>query len=145
MRKLHRPRLRPSEMPTGKLFKDRTGLVYHNAKVVEYAGVIGKHHAWWCSCTLCGSDELHAIASGSIDQSGMGKSCTCSKAQPEDITGLVSGRLVVRTEAGKCPHNNRQWVCDCECGNRTVVSMSSLKAGTTKSCGCLVRERRKSK
>lgn len=28
------------------------------------------------------------------------------------------------------------WICECDCGNKTIVSSSSLKHGSVKSCGC---------
>jgi hypothetical protein len=31
----------------------------------------------------------------------------------------------------------RQWLCVCDCGVQTVVRDDRLKAGTTRSCGCL--------
>ena len=36
-----------------------------------------------------------------------------------------------------------QWLCECECGNETVVRGSYLKNGNTKSCGCLQKEKAK--
>lgn len=33
-----------------------------------------------------------------------------------------------------------RWLCQCECGNTTIVSSNVLKKGHTKSCGCLNRE-----
>jgi hypothetical protein len=35
----------------------------------------------------------------------------------------------------------RQYRCRCDCGQETVVQLSSLRSGLTKSCGCLRRER----
>lgn len=32
------------------------------------------------------------------------------------------------------------WLCLCSCGNRKIISGSSLRSGNTKSCGCLARE-----
>ena len=31
----------------------------------------------------------------------------------------------------------KKWLCQCECGKKTLVSQSSLSGGLTKSCGCL--------
>lgn len=31
---------------------------------------------------------------------------------------------------------DRKYLCKCDCGTRTIVSGSHLRAGTTKSCGC---------
>jgi hypothetical protein len=37
-------------------------------------------------------------------------------------------------------HSRSYWTCRCDCGNMTTVERSSLVAGATKSCGCLLRE-----
>lgn len=36
-------------------------------------------------------------------------------------------------------------VCECECGEVTLKALGELKKGTTKSCGCLLRETNKTK
>ena len=30
-----------------------------------------------------------------------------------------------------------RWLCQCECGNQTIVNSGSLRRGLTKSCGCV--------
>jgi hypothetical protein len=35
----------------------------------------------------------------------------------------------------------RTWVCACDCGATTLVATSRLMAGTTRSCGCLQRDK----
>lgn len=35
----------------------------------------------------------------------------------------------------------RYWKCQCDCGNITYVSATALKRGSTKSCGCLIKEK----
>lgn len=32
---------------------------------------------------------------------------------------------------------NKFYLCQCDCGNKKVISLSSLKNGSTKACGCL--------
>jgi hypothetical protein len=52
-----------------------------------------------------------------------------------DISGKVYGRLVVlrlHNERGK--HDETLWICQCQCGNTTVLGKTAL--GHTKSCGC---------
>lgn len=57
-----------------------------------------------------------------------------------DRAGLRFGRLIVlddRILRSGTPH----WKCLCDCGNIIWAVFCNLKAGTTKSCGCLRRER----
>lgn len=62
-------------------------------------------------------------------------------SRPLDISGHVSGRLTaisLVTTPGKRP--GAYWNCECQCGTKIVVFGASLRRGTTKSCGCLLRE-----
>lgn len=34
-------------------------------------------------------------------------------------------------------NKNATWLCQCDCGNKTIVSTTHLKSGHTKSCGCV--------
>jgi hypothetical protein len=56
-----------------------------------------------------------------------------------DITGLRFGRLTVieRVEG-----RHTLWRCQCSCGNEIIVRSGSLRAGTTRSCGCFSNESR---
>ena len=56
-----------------------------------------------------------------------------------DLKGMKFGRLKVIC----FDHSNngyRYWECLCECGNTTMVHVSSLKSGNARSCGCYKRE-----
>ena len=55
----------------------------------------------------------------------------------EDLTGRRFERLKVIGRSGK-----RSWICLCDCGRTHTARASNLKRGTTRSCGCLVRELR---
>ncbi len=59
----------------------------------------------------------------------------------EDLTGKTFGRLTVikRAENGKGGHT--RWLCQCECGNKTISQAPDLKSGHTQSCGCLSKEK----
>lgn len=63
--------------------------------------------------------------------------------QIKNIIGSRYGRLTVKSFAYlkryKKSHH-RYWNCFCDCGNKAVVSESSMKRGSTKSCGCLFIE-----
>lgn len=52
--------------------------------------------------------------------------------------GQVFGRLSVLTPATKGEWGHNRWLCRCECGKETIVGISDLKSGNTKSCGCLL-------
>lgn len=56
--------------------------------------------------------------------------------QPLDLVGQKFGRLTVleRTENNKWGQS--RWLCQCDCGNKTIVSGIDLNRGHTKSCGC---------
>ena len=61
-----------------------------------------------------------------------------------DLTGQQFGRLTVinRAEDYVSPKGHKlvQWLCECECGNKTIVTTSCLRGGQTQSCGCINRE-----
>ena len=61
-----------------------------------------------------------------------------------DLTGQRFGRLTVigRTDDYVSPKGHKlvRWLCECDCGNKSCVTTSSLKKGESKSCGCLNRE-----
>lgn len=61
-----------------------------------------------------------------------------------DLTGQQFGRLTVlsRAEDYVSPKGHKlvQWLCECECGNKTTVLTSCLRGGRSQSCGCINRE-----
>lgn len=61
-----------------------------------------------------------------------------------DLTGKKFGRLTVIERAGTSRNDGQgrpTWKCQCDCGNTTVVIGANLRAGLTRSCGCLRREK----
>lgn len=61
------------------------------------------------------------------------------KGQFIDLTGQRFGRLVAHDRAGELGSHS-MWRCKCDCGNEVVVSVSNLRNGHTRSCGCLVAD-----
>lgn len=57
-----------------------------------------------------------------------------------DLTGKKFNHLTVIERTKNNKHNQSQWVCQCDCGNRVIVVGGHLKNGHTKSCGCLKAE-----
>jgi hypothetical protein len=56
-----------------------------------------------------------------------------------DLSGQKFGRL---TALGPVERRKRHvmWLCECQCGETTIVSTTSLRAAATRSCGCLRQE-----
>ncbi|MBS4025650.1 MAG: hypothetical protein KGZ96_08250 [Clostridia bacterium] len=61
-----------------------------------------------------------------------------------DITEQTFGRLTVMRYFNKNEYGTSIWVCKCSCGNNSLVyvTSSNLGNGSTKSCGCLNKERK---
>lgn len=57
-----------------------------------------------------------------------------------DLTNMQFGRLTAIKTDGKTKNNMSKWLCRCECGNITSVSIGHLRNGETKSCGCISKE-----
>jgi hypothetical protein len=57
-----------------------------------------------------------------------------------DITDVRFGRTVARERIGKDNQGCTLWQCECDCGNKHITRLSSLRNGTTKSCSCLQKE-----
>jgi hypothetical protein len=58
----------------------------------------------------------------------------------KDLTAQVFGRLTAVRRVPVVGTNRFRWECRCACGRLTEVAGSSLKCGTTRSCGCLSLE-----
>lgn len=58
----------------------------------------------------------------------------------EDLTGQSFGRWLVLSRAENTIRGETQFKCRCSCGTIRVVRPHHLKAGTTRSCGCLFVE-----
>lgn len=62
-----------------------------------------------------------------------------------DLIGKKYGRLTVISLAEKPKESkstSKFWLCECECGNKKIISGNVLKQGKSKSCGCLNTEMR---
>lgn len=59
-----------------------------------------------------------------------------------DLTGQKIGRLtVLQRTSRKSTSGEYYWLCKCDCGNEKEVLGGCLRRGTTKSCGCLQKEK----
>ena len=57
-----------------------------------------------------------------------------------DLTGQTFERLTVIKRTTSTERGYARWLCECQCGNTTIVRSVSLRNGHTRSCGCLQRE-----
>ncbi len=119
--------------------EDLTGQQFGRLTVVAPAGKDRfNKNLWQCKC-VCGGIALpstHALICGNTQSCGCYRREQASKACRIDITGERFGFLV----AVKPIRNDGQsyrWACTCDCGNSTETTISSLRSGNTKSCGCL--------
>ena len=137
---------------TNRSSKDLSGLRFARLTVVsradDYVAKNGIRHACWrCVCD-CGKEVI--VRATSL-KDGDTKSCGCLRAETNsnckltDLSGQRFGRLTVISRADDFVNKNgapvTRWRCVCDCGNETIVRAQNLVNGTTKSCGCLRRER----
>lgn len=56
------------------------------------------------------------------------------------MVGKRFGRLTVIAEGGRTNAGMATWLCECDCGNKTIVRGTHLRQGRISSCGCFSRE-----
>lgn len=123
-------------------FIDLTGQNFGKLTVIEPAAQrdsIGSVR-WLCRCS-CGSET---VVSAYNLKSGNTRSCGCLKKERirVDLTGQIFGKLtVIAPTDQRGSTGGVKWLCKCSCGNEVIVKASNLRNGTTKSCGCLRKER----
>ena len=130
-------------------FIDLTGLKFNKLTVIRSAGRNKYGEALWdCECD-CG---CHIITTGTRLRKNLTKSCGCLQfkqrqemgranlGKGENLAGQKFGRWLVLSRYEKKLGDNIYYLCRCECGTIKVVRASSLKDGSSKSCGCLKAE-----
>lgn len=60
-----------------------------------------------------------------------------------DLSGRVFGKLTVIEYCGNDKWRVSKWLCLCDCGKKIILTSNHLKSGSTKSCGCLRKEKTK--
>lgn len=87
-----------------------------------------------CECD-CGNRKV--ISRNNL-VTGNSTSCGCKKYElrTEDITGKRFGRLTVLGFDHMDRWGSSYWMCECDCGDTTVVSRKHLLDGHVTSCGC---------
>ncbi len=61
-----------------------------------------------------------------------------------DLTGQRFSRLVALSRVTNDPNalvDRVRWMCRCDCGELAIVNTTYLRDGSTRSCGCLRKEK----
>jgi hypothetical protein len=109
----------------------RVGEVFGRLTVIA----VLSHKNCLCRCE-CGSSHVAKICnlrSGSI------RSCGCMSRERMIAPGATFGRLTVLHFA-ETINDQGHYACRCICGAETIVRTQSLRAGLTRSCGCLHKD-----
>lgn len=130
------------EKRVGRAAEDLSGRRFGRLTVIRRTETKSNRTRWICRCD-CGQEKI--VTSRDL-KSGRVKSCGCLYRDRrgnnrKDLTGRVFGRLTALypTER-RDSHGVIYWLCQCDCGNQTEATVSSLLNGTCKSCGCLKKE-----
>lgn len=117
---------------------DIIGQKFNMLTCIEYvnSGKRGREFLFKCDC---GNEVIYP---GTHIKAGRAKSCGClkhNKNKDSDILNTKYNRLqpIKRVEN---INRGKAFLCKCDCGNETTVSLGSLKQGTIKSCGCWNRD-----
>lgn len=129
----------------------KIGDIVNEWKIIKETTQNGKE-CWECECT-CGCKEKRIINKRKMsatfcksrikqakkEKEELRRTFTINKNIPhflEDLTGKIYGKLTV-LGFGKKILNKYYWICQCECGNKTIVEGSVLRKMKTISCGCV--------
>lgn len=110
--------------------RDIADKIFGDFRVLYFDDSKGKYKYYWmCECINCG--EKTSVATANL-LNGKTVKCKCNKnykvplnikGYSEDLTGNVYGRLTVDGFHHK-EHSHSHWNCTCECGNKTIKSIS---------------------
>lgn len=121
-------------------FIDLTGQKFGYMTVLYRVANHGELVAWLCKCDCGNTKELTTkqLKRGNTISCG----CMVGAGRRVDVSGQRFGRLVAIEPCGTNKFNKHLFRCVCDCGNETNVIVSALINGSTKSCGCLLKEYR---
>ena len=105
----------------GTNFEDLTGQQFNEWRVLSYTG----NKKWLCQCSCGVEKEVYTKHLKS------GASKSCGHSQVYNMIGQQFGDLTIKEHI-----EDSKWLCECTCGNTTIVEASNLLSGRTSSCGC---------
>lgn len=119
--------------------QDLTGRRFGKLIVVSRNPYFEDHYCTWnCQCDCGGQIVVNTkrLTRGTVTNCGcIPKTDFKHGSIPADLTGEVFGNLTV-LERTENKGRYTAWLCQCDCGNRLVVTTQNLRSGHTKSCGC---------
>lgn len=122
----------------GRKLIDLTGKIFGKLTVVSRVPGPSRLPTWYCECT-CGTATV--ALSGNLSQ-GITQSCGCLRIQNGrekllNLEGVVFGKLRALCVVPKMKNKaNREWACECACGNVKIIRGDRLVRGEIISCGC---------
>ncbi len=123
-------------MKNSKIMGRRIGKL----KILELAFSNENGQYWNCLCD-CGKFKI--IKEYDLLRKRNIKSCGCLISDIGlDLTDKIFGKLKVSKFHGR-EKSIPKWLCECECGNTSIVKQESLTSGYTKTCGCSFRRKGK--
>lgn len=89
------------------------------------------------------AERLHSDSFATVAHRGGGfiESATVNRTY-KDIAGQKFGRLTALAIAG-IKWGGANWLCQCDCGKQTTVTLGYLQRGVIRSCGCYKRDEAK--
>lgn len=124
-----------SRKRTESLIGKRFGILIVKEEAEDYiypsSGARGTQYLCECDC----GEKIVVLAQRLRD--GITTNCGCLRHKILDISGKRFGMLVALKVDYIDKHSGAFWLCNCDCGNITVVSGTRLRLGGTFSCGCL--------
>lgn len=135
--------MKHAEDLTGRRF----GLLTVIGRGIDYVSPSGKRRSRWLCLCECGNQKS---IQASVLLNGKAKSCGClqkklaaehmksvAEKQCADIANERFGSLVALKRLDKKRNGSYVWLCRCDCGKDTEVTVKELRSGNTRSCGCL--------
>lgn len=91
-----------------------------------------------CQCGTIKKVRIQYLLDGRSRDWGCGRKKTLRETRTKNLVGQRFGKLVVKELLEESDDfNRRRYLCNCDCGGKTITSSICLTSGHTKSCGCL--------
>lgn len=100
------------------------------------------HTILHCKCKICGhlwtTPAYNLFAQRYTQCPNYRKHNNYKHPTYKDLAGMIFGKLmVIKRAIPSTKTKHIYWLCQCECGNQTIVRSQHLKEGKIQSCGCI--------